>query len=67
LAILVNGDNPVAVLDTREVQEAAGKLGLEVASLDIRQAEDIAPALVGPKGRADALYTYADFTRGKAE
>ena len=34
----------------------ARTLGLEVATLEIRRAEDIAPAFDTLKGRADALY-----------
>ena len=56
LAILVNVGSPAAVLDRGEVQTAARTLGLEVVALDIRQAEDIAPAFDALKDRADALY-----------
>ena len=47
---------PHAVLEMGEVQAAARTLGLEVATLEIRRAEDIAPAFEALKGRADALY-----------
>ena len=40
----------------REVQAAARTLGLEVATFEIRRAEDIAPAFEALKGRAEALY-----------
>src|SRR5262252_9935969 len=43
-----------------EVQAAARTLALEVVTLEIRRAEDIAPAFEGAKGRADALYVAAD-------
>ena len=43
-----------------EVQAAARTLGLEVATFEIRRAEDIAPAFETLKGRADALYVCAD-------
>ena len=56
LAILANVGNPAAVLEMREAQAAARTLGLEVALLEIRRAEDIAPAFEALKGRADALY-----------
>jgi putative ABC transport system substrate-binding protein len=39
-----------------ELRAAARILGLEVAISEIRRAEDIAPAIEGLKGRADALY-----------
>ncbi len=35
-------------------------LGLEVATVEIRRAEDIAPAFEALKGRADALYVITD-------
>ena len=38
----------------------AATLDLEVTPLEIRQAEDIAPALEGLKGRAEALYVGTD-------
>jgi putative ABC transport system substrate-binding protein len=48
------------VLEMREVQAAASRLGLEVATPEIRRAEDIAPAFDALKGRADALYVCLD-------
>ena len=56
LAIMFNVDAPVSVLDMREVQAAAGTLGLDVALSEIRQTKDIASAFDRLKGRADALY-----------
>ena len=56
LAIMANVGNPGAVLEMGEVQAAARTLGLEVVTLEIRRAEDIAPAFEALKGRADALY-----------
>jgi putative ABC transport system substrate-binding protein len=56
LGILFNVDAPVTVLDMREVQAAAGALGLNVAISEIRQTKDIASAFDALKGRADALY-----------
>ena len=52
-------DNPSVVLEMREVEAAARTLGLEVATSEIRRAEDIAPAFEALKGRADALYVAA--------
>jgi putative tryptophan/tyrosine transport system substrate-binding protein len=43
-----------AILDPK--MAAARKIGLEVAALDIRRAEDIASAFATLKGWADALY-----------
>ncbi len=52
--------NPSVVLELGEVQAAAHTLGLEVDTLEIRRAQDIAPALAELKGRADALYVPGD-------
>ena len=60
LAILFNGGNAAAVKEMGEVQAAAGTLALAVVTLEIRRAEDIAPAFEGLKGRADALYVQGD-------
>ena len=60
LAILANVGNPTSVLDMREAQVAARTLGLEVATLEIRRAGEIAPAFEALKGRTDALYVCID-------
>jgi putative ABC transport system substrate-binding protein len=60
LAMIVNVDNPAAVLDVGEVQAAARMLGLEVVTPEIRRAEDIAPAFKALEGRAQALYVTPD-------
>jgi putative ABC transport system substrate-binding protein len=60
LAILVNVGNPSAVLEMGEAEAAARTLGLDVAVVEIRRAEDIGPAFDALKGRADALYVCAD-------
>jgi putative ABC transport system substrate-binding protein len=60
LAIMTNVGAPNAVLEMGEVKAAVGTLGLEVAMLEIRRAEDIAPAFDALKGRADALYVCTD-------
>ena len=44
----------------REVQAAASALGIEGATVEIRRAEDIAPAFEALKGRVDALYVAVD-------
>jgi putative ABC transport system substrate-binding protein len=56
LAILADVGYPAAVLEMREVQTEARTLGLEVVTLEIRQAEDIALVFEAHKGDADALY-----------
>jgi putative ABC transport system substrate-binding protein len=60
LSILANVGNDIGALEMGEAQTAASKLGLEVITSGIRQAEDIAPAFVAFKGRADALYVAGD-------
>jgi len=60
LAIMANVDYPEAVLEMRDVQAMSKTLGLEVATLEIRRAEDISPAFEALKGRADALYVITD-------
>ena len=55
-----NVGNPQAVLEMGEAQAAARTLGLEVAPLEIRRAEDIAPAFEALKAQADALYVVGD-------
>ena len=60
LAIMLNVGYPSAVLEMGEVQAAARALGIEVAPLEIRRAEDIAPAFDVHKAQADALYVVVD-------
>jgi putative ABC transport system substrate-binding protein len=60
LGILVNVLNVNAVAEMREVEAAAATLGLKVVKLEIRQAEDIAPALEAFTGPALALYIVLD-------
>jgi putative ABC transport system substrate-binding protein len=56
LAVIVDVGNPQSALEMGEVQAAARKLGIEVAPLEIRRGEDIAPAFEALKAQADALY-----------
>ena len=60
LAILTNVGNSYAVLETGAAQAAAHMLDLDVVALEIRRAEDIAPAFEALKGRAEALYVVND-------
>jgi putative ABC transport system substrate-binding protein len=60
LAVLANVGNPSAVLEMSDVQATARTLGLAVATLEIRRAEDIAPAFAALTGHADALYVCGD-------
>jgi ABC-type uncharacterized transport system substrate-binding protein len=60
LAIIFNVGNDQTVLEMGETHAAARTLGLEVAPLEIRRAEDIVPAFEAVKGQADALYVVID-------
>jgi len=60
VAILANVSAPNAVLDMRSAEAAARTLGLDLVTLEIWSAENIAPAFDGLKGRADALYVVLD-------
>jgi putative tryptophan/tyrosine transport system substrate-binding protein len=60
LAIMANPDNSGSVQEIRDIEAAARTLGFEVVTVEIRRAEDIAPAFGDIKGRADALYVSGD-------
>jgi putative ABC transport system substrate-binding protein len=60
LAILVNVDSPNAVIQMQEAQAAARTLGVAVDVMEIRRADDIAPAFDGAKGGAEALFVMND-------
>jgi putative ABC transport system substrate-binding protein len=60
LAILANIGTPGAALELDEARAAARTLGFEVAALEIRRTEDIAPAIATLKRGADALYACGD-------
>jgi putative ABC transport system substrate-binding protein len=60
LASMFDVGNPQPALEMEETQAAARTLGLEVAPLEIRRAEDIAPAFEALKPPADALYVAVD-------
>jgi putative tryptophan/tyrosine transport system substrate-binding protein len=61
VAIIGNFGNPNIMLELSEVQAAARTLGLEVATLEIRHAQDISyPAFEALKGRSEALYVCTD-------
>jgi putative tryptophan/tyrosine transport system substrate-binding protein len=60
LAIIANFDSSSAVLELAEAQAAARKLGLDVDVLEIRRAEEIAPAFGTLKTGVQALYLCPD-------
>ena len=59
LAVLANVNYPAAVREAAEVQAVARKLDIEIEMLEIRRAEDIAPAFDKLKG-AQAIYVCPD-------
>ena len=60
VAVMGNADSPPVRLEMREVQAAAGTLGLECATLEVRRARDIAPAFDALRQRAEGLYLASD-------
>jgi putative ABC transport system substrate-binding protein len=60
LAVLVNIDSPIGVLEISEVQAAGRALGVDVVPLEIRRREDIAAAIEGVGTRTQALYTVSE-------
>jgi ABC-type uncharacterized transport system substrate-binding protein len=60
LAIMANIGNPGSLREMGEVQAACRALNIEFINLEIRRAEDIAPAFETLKGGADALYVCAE-------
>src|SRR5262245_9904323 len=59
IAIVADIDNPVAILEMREVQSTARNLALDVVTSEIRSGADISPAFDALKGRVHALYIVA--------
>ena len=60
LAIMANVGVPDIAAETHEVQAIARTLGLDVATVEIRQAEDIAPAFETLKSGTEALFVVGD-------
>jgi putative ABC transport system substrate-binding protein len=60
LAIMVNVGYVAAKQELAQVQAAAAALGFDSVVLEIRQAQDIAPAFDGLNDRADALYVVTE-------
>jgi putative ABC transport system substrate-binding protein len=60
LAVMGNVGNPASLLEVGEVRASASRLGLDIIAVDIRRAEDIAPAFEAASGRAEALYISTD-------
>jgi putative ABC transport system substrate-binding protein len=56
VAFMGNIDNPFVPREMHEVQAAAGTLGLEAATFEIRRTQDIVPAFEALKHRVEAVY-----------
>ncbi len=60
LAIMTNAGNPAATQEMSEVEKAAGSLGIETSSFEIRRSEDIPSVFDAVKSRFDGLYFVGD-------
>jgi putative tryptophan/tyrosine transport system substrate-binding protein len=60
LAIMGNGDNSAVVVEMRETQAAAEKLGLNATTFEIRRSEDIGVTFEKIRGHFDALFVPAE-------
>ncbi len=60
LAVLSHIHNPVTMLQRDAFRAAAGRFGIDVATVEIRRAEDIAPGIEGLKGHAEAMFSTSD-------
>ncbi len=60
LAVMVDIGFPQSALEMDEVRAAARELGIEITPLQIRKAEDIAPAFATLKAPVNALYFVVD-------
>jgi putative ABC transport system substrate-binding protein len=60
LAIMTSVGNPNATVVTRELEDAARTIGVEVVTSQIQRADEIASAIEAFKGRVDALYVDGD-------
>jgi putative ABC transport system substrate-binding protein len=60
LAIFANGGYPASVMEMGQIEAATRAQGFDVTKLEIRRAEDIAPAVDTIKGRVDAMYLCSD-------
>jgi putative ABC transport system substrate-binding protein len=59
LALIASTGTPGAMSEGAEVQAVGRRLGIEVTSLGVERAQDIAPAFESFKNKADAVYVVA--------
>jgi putative ABC transport system substrate-binding protein len=60
LSILANVGNRAYQQEIGEIQTAVARFGVDATILEIRRAEDIAPAFEAVKNRTDALYVFSE-------
>ncbi len=60
LAIMAHVGGPGAMLEMAELLTAARAVGVQAAAIEIRRAEDFAPAIAALKENADALFVCVD-------
>jgi len=60
IAVMAHSGAPGAMLELREAQLTAGRVGLEAISVQITAADQIAHAIAALRDRADALYVCPD-------
>jgi putative ABC transport system substrate-binding protein len=60
LAIFFNGGNAQTLLEMNDTEVAARELNLDVAPIEVRSRQDIAPAFEKLGSQADALYVVVD-------
>jgi putative ABC transport system substrate-binding protein len=60
LAVIFNAGNDQTVLEMSDTEAAARELKLDVARLDIRSMQDVAPVFEKLNAQADALYVVVD-------
>jgi putative tryptophan/tyrosine transport system substrate-binding protein len=61
VVVLFDANNPVLIIEFHDVQTTAGRLGLDVVTIGIRQADDLRPGTFeAAVGRSSALYAVSD-------
>jgi putative ABC transport system substrate-binding protein len=61
VAVIMNPDDPIIPMQWRDAEAAAGRLGVQLLRLEIRNAEDLRRAFeAAVKGKADAVLRLAD-------
>jgi putative tryptophan/tyrosine transport system substrate-binding protein len=60
VAVMYNAASPSTVSEMSEVHAAARTVSLEIAVIEVRRGEDIAPGIKSLQGRAEALYVLTD-------